>query len=118
MEKTEHRGRARPLQRERWLPPEVTVSRRVDDPVEGASGGSVSADPAPRWSPIVHPVLQIPQTPILIGGCGRSGTTLLLSLLSAHPRIRAVSRQGRNLETDAMCHLPSDDRRQGIPPGL
>jgi hypothetical protein len=30
------------------------------------------------------------RSPILIGGCGRSGTTLLLSLLSAHPRIYAV----------------------------
>lgn len=28
--------------------------------------------------------------PIVIGGCGRSGTTLLLSLLSAHPSIVAI----------------------------
>lgn len=34
--------------------------------------------------------------PILIGGCGRSGTTLLLSILSAHPCIFAL-----NVETDA-----------------
>jgi len=27
--------------------------------------------------------------PILIGGCGRSGTTLLLSIISAHPRVFA-----------------------------
>ena len=27
--------------------------------------------------------------PILVGGCGRSGTTLLLSILSAHPKIYA-----------------------------
>ena len=27
--------------------------------------------------------------PLLIGGCGRSGTTLLLSILSAHPSIYA-----------------------------
>lgn len=34
--------------------------------------------------------------PILIGGCGRSGTTLLLSILSAHPAIFAFPH-----ETDA-----------------
>lgn len=27
------------------------------------------------------------KAPVLIGGCGRSGTTLLLAILSAHPRI-------------------------------
>lgn len=31
--------------------------------------------------------------PIIIGGCGRSGTTLLLSILSAHPHIYAIQRQ-------------------------
>lgn len=30
-----------------------------------------------------------PDPPVLIGGCGRSGTTLLLSMLSAHPAIFA-----------------------------
>jgi hypothetical protein len=38
------------------------------------------------------------QNPVLIGGCGRSGTSLLLSLLSAHPRIYAVPD-----ETQAFC---------------
>ena len=28
--------------------------------------------------------------PVIIGGCGRSGTTLLLSILSAHPSILAI----------------------------
>ncbi len=36
--------------------------------------------------------------PILIGGCGRSGTTLMLSILSAHPWIVAVP-----FETEAFC---------------
>ncbi|MBI3159824.1 MAG: sulfotransferase [Chloroflexi bacterium] len=31
-----------------------------------------------------------PKPPILIGGCGRSGTTLLLSILGAHPHIHAI----------------------------
>jgi hypothetical protein len=35
-------------------------------------------------------VLRTSRHPILIGGCGRSGTTLLLSLLSAHPNVYAV----------------------------
>jgi len=30
------------------------------------------------------------QDPIVIGGCGRSGTTLLLSILSSHPEIYAI----------------------------
>lgn len=33
------------------------------------------------------------EEPIFIGGCGRSGTTLLLSMLSAHPDIFAVPRE-------------------------
>ncbi|MFW6265995.1 MAG: sulfotransferase family protein [Halanaerobiales bacterium] len=31
--------------------------------------------------------------PIIIGGCGRSGTTLLLSIISAHPNIFAFPRE-------------------------
>src|SRR6056297_2982515 len=31
--------------------------------------------------------------PIIIGGCGRSGTTLLLSIISAHPDIYAFSKE-------------------------
>jgi hypothetical protein len=31
--------------------------------------------------------------PVYIGGCGRSGTTLLLSVLSAHPEIFAIPRE-------------------------
>ena len=31
--------------------------------------------------------------PLIIGGCGRSGTTLLLSILSAHPSILAIPKE-------------------------
>lgn len=31
-----------------------------------------------------------PDQPILIGGCGRSGTTLLLAILGAHPQVSAL----------------------------
>jgi len=31
-----------------------------------------------------------PRPPIIIGGCGRSGTTLLLSILGSHPSIHAI----------------------------
>ncbi len=41
---------------------------------------------------------QFTRPPIIIGGCGRSGTTLLLSVLSAHPRICAIPQ-----ETYAFC---------------
>jgi hypothetical protein len=34
-------------------------------------------------------ILEVSEGPILIGGCGRSGTTLLLSLMSCHPNIYA-----------------------------
>lgn len=37
-------------------------------------------------------------SPIVIGGCARSGTTLLLSVLSSHPRICAIP-----YETQALC---------------
>ena len=37
-------------------------------------------------------------SPLIIGGCGRSGTTLLLSVLSAHPKVLAIPH-----ETEAFC---------------
>ena len=45
--------------------------------------------------------------PIVIGGCGRSGTTLLLAVLSAHPSIFSIP-----VETLAFCpagYLPDPD---------
>ncbi len=36
--------------------------------------------------------------PIIIGGCGRSGTSLLLAVLSAHPSVLAIAH-----ETEAFC---------------
>jgi len=47
-------------------------------------------------SMINHP--KFPKPPIIIAGCGRSGTSLLTSVLSAHPRIFAIP-----LETSAFC---------------
>jgi hypothetical protein len=43
-------------------------------------------------------ILSLGRRPIVIGGCGRSGTTLLLSLLSCHPKIFAI-----DIETVALC---------------
>lgn len=44
---------------------------------------------------------RLSQSPIVIGGCGRSGTTLLLSLLSCHPEIVAIDD-----ETGGLCPRP------------
>jgi len=41
--------------------------------------------------------------PIVIGGCARSGTTLLLSVLSCHPEIHAIP-----VETQALCPTAYD----------
>ena len=41
---------------------------------------------------------RFPDPPIVIGGCGRSGTSLLLSILSAHPHIAGIPE-----ETYAFC---------------
>lgn len=43
-------------------------------------------------------ILALGHRPIVIGGCGRSGTTLLLSILSCHPKIFAI-----DIETVALC---------------
>lgn len=43
-------------------------------------------------------ILDLSRKPIVIGGGGRSGTTLLLSILSCHPNIFAIGR-----ETHAFC---------------
>ncbi|MEQ8470523.1 MAG: sulfotransferase [Marinoscillum sp.] len=56
-------------------------------------------------SPIINTIGQYKERrhfskpPILIGGCGRSGTSLLLSILSAHPNIHAIP-----VETDAFTN--------------
>lgn len=44
---------------------------------------------------------RLSREPVVIGGCERSGTTLLQSILSAHPRIHAIAE-----ETWALCHGP------------
>lgn len=41
---------------------------------------------------------QLTQPPVILGGCGRSGTTLLLSIMSAHPRVLAIP-----IETNQLC---------------
>lgn len=39
--------------------------------------------------------IQLRKSPIIIGGCGRSGTTLLISILSSHPDIYAIKEETR-----------------------
>lgn len=40
--------------------------------------------------PSLRRIMRFSEPPILLGGCGRSGTTLLLSILAAHPHIAAI----------------------------
>jgi hypothetical protein len=51
----------------------------------------MASSPSPVWDRFTCP-------PIVIGGCARSGTTLLLSVLSCHSRIFAIES-----ETFALC---------------
>ena len=43
---------------------------------------------------------QFVNEPIIIGGCGRSGTTLLLSILSAHPDVYAIPNETGSFVAD------------------
>ncbi len=55
-------------------------------------------------------ILELGRKPIIIGGCGRSGTTLLLSILSCHPNILAIGK-----ETWALCpdgYTPDGDYKK------
>jgi len=55
--------------------------------------------------------IQFNKPPIIIGGCARSGTTLLLSILSAHPEIYAIP-----VETRVFCPTAySDNFDPGAP---
>ncbi len=47
---------------------------------------------------------QFRKPPIIIGGCGRSGTSLLLSILSAHPHILAIPHETKSLCPTAYSH--------------
>lgn len=53
-----------------------------------------------KWPGVAPPEpARFTEPPIVIGGCARSGTTLLLSILSCHPRIYAIPE-----ETQLLCH--------------
>jgi hypothetical protein len=40
-----------------------------------------------------YKIISLKKEPIIIAGCGRSGTSLLLSVLSAHPNIYGISKE-------------------------
>ncbi|MEO0588183.1 MAG: sulfotransferase [Planctomycetota bacterium] len=54
---------------------------------------------------------QLTEPPIVIGGCGRSGTTLLLSILSAHPRVFAIPTETRQFCPAAYADPPASHRK-------
>ena len=51
-------------------------------------------------------IFRLGRNPIIIGGCGRSGTTLLLSMLSCHPHIYAINEETRAFCPDGYAHNP------------
>lgn len=53
-----------------------------------------------------HHIRHLIENPIVIGGCGRSGTTLLLSMLSCHPQIAAVAGESNAFCPDAYSANP------------
>ncbi len=54
-------------------------------------------------------ILWLSRNPIIIGGCGRSGTTLLLSVLSCHPKIFAIEEETRGLCPGGYLQNPTID---------
>ncbi|MHA1758745.1 MAG: sulfotransferase family protein [Promethearchaeota archaeon] len=57
------------------------------------------------WWGILKVKILLPETPIIIGGCGRSGTTLLHSILSSHPKIYAIPSETTVFCPTAYGHL-------------
>jgi len=55
-----------------------------------------------RWRTLhgVRELRRLNDAPIVIGGCGRAGTTLLLAVLSCHPQVHTIG-----TETSALCPL-------------
>jgi len=51
-------------------------------------------------------VIRLSRRPIIIGGCGRSGTTLLLSLLSCHPNIYGIGVETRAFSPNGHNYIP------------
>jgi len=64
----------------------------------GAVKPNVSRGLSRTLSRLLNPNLRWGRRPIIIGGCARSGTTLLLSILSSDPRIFGIP-----VETQAFC---------------
>jgi hypothetical protein len=76
----------------RWLKGRLWLRHRAED-----------------WSQYRR-ILRMTKRPIVISGCGRSGTRLLLSWLSAHPRIFAIAE-----ETFALCPPQRSGNRSAHP---
>jgi tetratricopeptide (TPR) repeat protein len=63
-------------------------------------------------------IQKMSERPIIIGGCGRSGTTLLLSFLSCHANIKAIPVETYALCPSAYSNIAKPDKQPKINPGL
>jgi hypothetical protein len=74
----------------------------------GSSARSYSelALAARRDTGLVRRLRQLSARPVILGGCGRSGTTLLLAVLSCHRRIYAIPNETMAFCPDAYASHP------------
>jgi hypothetical protein len=80
---------------------------------EEADGHRMTFAPAVHRSIAVADPAQFTEPPVIIGGCARSGTTLLISILSCHPNIHTIL-----TETQLLCIGAFDKPPTCRPPDL
>jgi len=59
-------------------------------------------------------IRRLDQSPILIGGCGRTGTSLMSAILDAHPEIISFPEETNIFESDRMFRSPRLNRYRNL----